>query len=235
MASPDDMNFCFPVPSSLQNDRVKLVPFIPSEHADAFIAVTKDRPELFLYLHWGPFPTAQDFVSTLIDPRIQPDRGIILFAVFDKSTPDAPQLAGIIGLLDTSVANLSTEIGFVVTLPAFQRTHVTANAVGLLLHWTLDTAAEGGLGLRRVAWKANSHNARSVRAAERMGFRREGVLRWDIVLPAWKTEGGNGGGIRAGDAKADCLARDTVVLSLCWDDWEAGARQSVNEIMQRMK
>ncbi|KAJ7234759.1 hypothetical protein B0H12DRAFT_1142452 [Mycena haematopus] len=160
---------------------------------------------------------------------------MVLFAVFDTSKPGAPQLAGIIGLLDTSATNLSTEIGFVITLPDFQRTHVTANAVGLLLRWTLNTSAEGGLGLRRVAWKANAHNTRSVRAAERLGFRQEGVLRWDRVLPALKTEGGNGGGVRAGDPKADCLGRDTVLLSLCWDDWEAGARQSVNEIMQRMK
>ncbi|KAF7369261.1 hypothetical protein MVEN_00253800 [Mycena venus] len=235
MDQPYDVNFCFPVPANLKNDRVGLVPFIPSEHADAFFAAAGIRPELFTYLPWGPFDTAQEFVSTVIEKRIQPDRGMILFAVFDTSTPGKPQLAGIIGLLDTSAANLSTEIGFVITLPQFQRTHVTTNAIGLLLHWTLDASLEGGLGLRRVAWKANAHNTRSVRAAERLGFRQEGVLRWDRVLPAWKTEGGNGGGVRAGDSKPDCRGRDTVLLSLCWDDWEAGARKSVKEIMQRVR
>jgi RimJ/RimL family protein N-acetyltransferase len=180
----------------------------------------------------APFATAQDFVSAIME--IQPDRGVALFAVLDTSSPGAvPQLAGMIGLLATSPTNLSTEIGFVITLPRFQRTHVTSNAVGLLLRWTLEVPAEGGLGLRRVAWRANVHNARSVRAAERLGFRREGVFRWDTVLPAEKIEGGNRGGIRAGDPKPRSLGRDTVFLSLCWDDWEAGARESVNEVMQR--
>jgi RimJ/RimL family protein N-acetyltransferase len=158
---------------------------------------------------------------------------MLLFAVFDTTAPGIPQLAGTIGLLDTSTANLSTEIGFVITFPRFQRTHVTANAAGLLLHWTLDSPAEGGLGLRRVAWKANSLNTRSVRAAERLGFRREAVLRWDRVLPEWKAEGGNGGGVRMGDLKPSCLGRDTMLLSLCWDDWETGARELVNKIMER--
>ncbi|KAF8176347.1 acyl-CoA N-acyltransferase [Mycena galopus ATCC 62051] len=236
MTPPHDVNFCFPIPSNLENGRVKLVPFIPFEHADTFFAAAGPHPDLFAYLPWGPFSSAQDFVSTLIEQRIQPDRGMVLFAVFDTSVSGAePQLAGTIGLLDTSAANLSTEIGFVITLPRFQRTHVTSNAAGLLLQWTLNTSAEGGLGLRRVAWKANAHNTRSVHAAERLGFRQEGVLRWDRVLPAGKTDGGNGGGVRAGDTKPDCLGRDTVLLSLCWDDWEGGARESVEEIMQRRK
>ncbi|KAJ7677905.1 acyl-CoA N-acyltransferase, partial [Mycena polygramma] len=205
----------------------------PSEHAEAFFAIAVPHPELFTYLPAGPFATASDFVSTVFERHVQPNRGIVLFAVFDTTTPDAPQLAGMIGLFNTSAANLSTEIGFVITLPHLQRTHVTTNAAGLLLHWTLDAPADGGLGLRRVAWKANSNNARSVRVAERLGFRREGVLRWDLVLPEWKGETGNGGGVRTGDSMPGCTGRDTVVLSLCWDDWEGGARGLVDGLMQR--
>ncbi|KAJ6606885.1 acyl-CoA N-acyltransferase [Mycena sp. CBHHK59/15] len=221
-------NFCFPVPEQLQNERVKLTPFIPSEHAEPFFAAASTNDNLFAYLPWGPFASAKDFVATVIDGRIQPDPGMLLFAVFT-----ADELAGIIGLLDTSATNLSTEIGFVITLPRFQRTHVTSNAVGLLLHCALDAPAAGGLGLRRVAWKANVANVQSVRAAERMGFRREGVLRWDRVLPPWKTLGGNSSGERAGDPKQGCMGRDTILLSMCWDDWEGGGRDSVDAIMKR--
>ncbi|KAJ6598163.1 acyl-CoA N-acyltransferase [Mycena vulgaris] len=228
MPHPDDPNFCFPIPHQLETDRVKLVPFVPSEHADAFIAAVRGHDEVFAYLPWGPFASADDLLTTLVLGRIQPDRGSVLFAVLDKTAPGAPQLAGTIGFLDTSPANRSTEIGFVITLPRFQRTHVTSGAVGLLLRFALE-----GLGLRRVAWKANAWNARSVRAAERMGFRQEAVLRWDRVLPAWKTEGGNGGGVREGDPRTGCLGRDTVVLSLCWDDWEGGACEAVDAIIER--
>jgi RimJ/RimL family protein N-acetyltransferase len=182
----------------------------------------------------GPFTTAADFVATLITARIQPDPGNVLFAVFDKTAADAPQLAGIIGFLETSAVHLCTEIGFVITLPRFQRAHVTSNAAGLLLRFALEPPAAGGLGLRRVAWTANIHNAGSIRVAERLGFRREGVLRWERVLPTSRTEDvGNGGGARAGDPKHGCLERDTLLLSLCWDDWEGGAGEAVNAIMQR--
>lgn len=180
---------------------------------------------LWAYLPFGPFASTDDLVASLVHGRIRADA---LFAVLDKTAPGAPALAGTIGLLDTSPVNLSTEIGFVITLPAFQRTHVTSSAAGLLLRFALDE-----LRLRRVVWKANSLNVASVRTAERMGFRKEGVLRWDRVLAAGKTEGGNGGGERERDPKPGCLGRDTVLLSLCWDDWEAGAREAVDAIMQR--
>jgi RimJ/RimL family protein N-acetyltransferase len=164
---------------------------------------------------------------------------MVLFAVLNKcvSNPGvlSEELAGIIGFLETSAANLCTEIGFVITFPRFQRTHITSNAIGLLLHFALDLPAAGGLGLRRVAWKANAANAQSVRTAERMGFRKEGVVRWERALPKGKTAGGNAiSGERAsGDPKRECLGRDTVLLSLCWDDWEEGGQEAVDAIMQR--
>ncbi|KAJ7502676.1 hypothetical protein B0H11DRAFT_1799355 [Mycena galericulata] len=246
MANIDmNANFCFPIPQQLQNARVKLVPFNTALHAPAFYAAATN--DVYTYLPWGPFPTPADFISTVIEQRIAPDPGIALFAVLDLESPSSAadgdgELAGTIGLLNTSAPLLSTELGFVITLPRFQRTHVTSNAAGLLLHWLLDPplpggggGGGGGLGLRRVVWKANALNGGSVRAAERMGFRREALMRWDRVLPAWKTEGmgGNGGGVRAGDPREGCFGGDSVVLGLCWDDWEDGGREKVDAIMQR--
>ncbi|KAJ7722896.1 acyl-CoA N-acyltransferase [Mycena maculata] len=201
-------NFCFRLPEQLENERVKLVPFA------------------------GPFATAEDFISTVLEKRIRPDPGIALFAVIDQASAE---LAGTIGVLSTSALHLTSEIGFIITLPRFQRTHVTSNAAGLLLHFLLDVPAAGGLGLRRVAWKANTRNTQSVRAAERLGFRKEGVLRWDRVLPEWKTEamGGNGGAARERDPRPKCLGGDSVVLGLCWDDWEGGVREAVDALMKR--
>ncbi|KAI0739348.1 hypothetical protein C8Q80DRAFT_1198197 [Daedaleopsis nitida] len=50
-----DINFCFPI-RELENDRVKLTPFIPSVHGDAFWAGTRDTPEVYTYLPFGPRP-----------------------------------------------------------------------------------------------------------------------------------------------------------------------------------
>lgn len=46
-------------------------------------------------------------------------------------------MAGVIGLIRSDPTNLSTEIGYVMTFPAFQRTHVTTHAVCLLLRFAL--------------------------------------------------------------------------------------------------
>ncbi|KAK0221352.1 hypothetical protein IW262DRAFT_1373079 [Armillaria fumosa] len=56
-------------------------------------------------------------------------------------------------------------------LPAFQRTHATSNAVGILLNCALNLPADGGLGLRRVVWIAGASNAPSVGTATRTGWR----------------------------------------------------------------
>ena len=84
--------------------------------------------------------------------------------------------------------------------------------------------------------QATAANQASIRLAEKMEFRiMEGTLRWDRVFPPdRKALGvGNGRAIRAGDSKRDCVGRDTVLLSLCWDDWEEGAREQVDMIMAR--
>ncbi|KAH0582377.1 hypothetical protein H2248_010322 [Termitomyces sp. 'cryptogamus'] len=229
-----DINFCFPV-RDLENERLKLTPFIPSKHLDAFFTIPSPSYD---YLPWGPFVTSNQFNTTLIEGRIQPSQGCVLFAIYDKTkasetgNPDG-SLAGVIGLSDTSIAHLRAEVAFVMISPLFQRTHVATNAVGLLLHYALDLPSEGGLGLRRMTWKANPLNAASIKVAERMGFVKEGNLRWDWVLPDGKDSGGNGRDRRMGDPRPDALGRDTVVLGLCWDEWEDFARVRVDEAMAR--
>jgi RimJ/RimL family protein N-acetyltransferase len=235
---PYDINFCFAAPDALENDRVKLVPFIPHVHAEGFFAKVESCPQLFDYLPYGPFNTIEE-LNGLLESRIRQDPASLLFVVYDKtnavcgSTNNDGLLAGCIGFLNSSAENLAVEIGHIVTLPAFQRTHVTSNAIGLLLHYALDPPSAGGLGLRRVAWQSNALNGKSVKAARRMGFKMEGILRWDRALPPGKEEASNGKGERTGDPMPGYVGRDTAMLSLCWDDWEGGAREHVDETMAR--
>lgn len=207
-------------------------------------------PEIFRYLPFGPFQDVDDFLTNLIEARVSKDSGYILFAVYDKtrlaaSTEHLGAFAGLIGLINSSARNLVTEIGFIMILPPFQCTHVASNAVGILLHFALNTPnyysdqvgglADSSLSLRRVVWQTNALNAASVRLAERMGFNKEGMLRWDRVLPLGKGEVGNKIEIRDGDPCKGCVGRDTALLSLCWDDWEKQARERVDEIMKRVR
>ncbi|KXX74380.1 putative N-acetyltransferase YoaA [Madurella mycetomatis] len=189
----------------------------------------------------GPFATKSDFVSQFLVkwPREVP--GWITLAVIDKTRPpsaedDEGELAGMMSYLRTSTTHLSTEIGGIVVLPPYHRTHVTTNAVGLMLQFALGSVQNGGMGLRRVEWQTSTMNIASIRVAERMGFRREAVLRWHFVFPQGTKNNkiGNGRPLPPGSPDGD-LGRDTVVLGLCWDDWEQEAREKVEEAMARTK
>ncbi|KAF9449219.1 acyl-CoA N-acyltransferase [Macrolepiota fuliginosa MF-IS2] len=240
-----DHNFCFPVPSALENDRVKLIPFIPSRHAKPFFDAVLPYPEVFNYLPGGPYATPEEVSTTFFVPVIHKNQGNVLFLLIDKTKKASPSsaqfegedgaIAGHLAYINSSPVNLATEIGWILILPPFQRTHVTSNAVGLMMHYALDLPDRSGLGLRRVCWQANALNLPSRRLAERMGFNLEGILRWDRVLPRNKQEFGNGVKVRDGDSRGeDCVGRDTAMLSHCWDDWESRGRDSVDAIMARV-
>ncbi|KAF5331918.1 hypothetical protein D9611_008911 [Ephemerocybe angulata] len=236
-----DQNFCYPLPKALENDRVKLVPFVPSIHAKEFFDLSSKYSEVYEYLPWGPFKDQDDFES-VFEERFRQNPTWMLFAVFDKTKPSEAfgedgALAGAMGYINSMPVNLATEIGAVIVFPPFQRTHVASNAVGLMLQYALNTPGEGGLGLRRIVWQANYLNKASINLAQRLKFQLEGILRWDRVLPAnlGKELAGNGRGVRAKDPKPDCVGRDTAMLSLCWDDWESGAEEHLAAEMARTK
>jgi len=54
------------------------------------------------------------------------------------------------------------------------------------MHRMLDLPADGGLGLRRCQWRTTTLNKKSEAAALRLGFKEEGVLRAQWVLPEGK-------------------------------------------------
>lgn len=210
------------------------MPSQPALYADAYFKGTQFHPEIYDNIPIGPYSTAEEFVNEVIESRCQPDPGIVIFAIIDKSDEAQPHakvvnnLAGIIGFMNTSKQNASTEIGFAITLPAYQRTHITTHAIGLLLQYALDLPP-AGLGLRRVQWQAGAENLASVRVAEKLGFRKEAFMRWQRAFPAGK-DGKIG---RDGECSetAKKRGRDIVLLAVCWDDWEEKVRGEVTTLI----
>jgi len=245
LKEPYDVNSCVPVPTILENERLAIVPFIPSIHAEPFFDVfKKESAPLMKYL---PVPfggTVKEFIVT-IETRFRRSQASVLFAIIDKTRPPldaypdirpAGQIAGLLGFINASASNLSFEIGPVVILQDFQGTFVSSNAIGLVLKYALDPPSQGGLAYRRVVWCADPRNEKSVVAAEKAGFKKEGILKWNWVLPEGKEgkevntgrlafEAGIGRGLHHG--------RDSVVLSVCWDDWTGGVREIIEERMKR--
>jgi len=230
---PYDINWMMPLhEATLESDRVKLTPFIPSLHAQAYADVLKTDPDLH---RWFPFNLSTlDEIQTMIEFLLRRPPMCIFFAIIDKARGDA--LAGVVALVNTSPANLRTEIAWLVVFPEFRRTYVTDNAVGLLLNYCLELpnpppGRGRGLGFRRVEWAGHTESRSSLSVAERMGFKEECLLRWAWVLP----EGAEGNGIplRDGDPMSTKPGRHTVMFSFCADDWESGGRERVQEMIDR--
>ena len=235
---PYDINFAYPLHlDTLESDSLKLVPFVPAVHAAAYWAhVEPANAHLFRYYPFL-FPSLAATL-TFIELYMRRNPHMIFFAVLDKTRPaqhaegEAGALAGVVGLFHTAPENLATEIGYVLVFPAFQRTHVAKGMIALLLRYLLElpSAPLPGLGFRRVAWSAHPGNTPSIGLAERMGFRREGTLRWTWAMSEAVKENGK-------EAREDALkglrGRDSAVLSVCWDDWEGGVRERVKEVLEK--
>jgi len=234
-SSVQDDNFCFPIPNGLETEKLKLVPFIPSLHAEAIIDATDN--DTWHYLPFGPYASAQDFIDRHYEALIRPDSANTYFVSLDKTKLNSngePTPAGLAGYLYTNPDDLWTEL-FVLVLPQFQRTHVASHMIGLLLQYALNlsTHTTKGLGLRRVQWHANVENKGSIGLAMKMGFKMEGVQRWARVLQPGKEDGSNGRSTRKGDPREECKGRDSASLAICWDDWEEEGKQRVEEILRR--
>lgn len=230
---PYDINWMMPLhETTLESDRVKLTPFIPSLYARSYADQVKAYPDIHRY-----YPvdlTSLDNILTAVETLVRRRPDYILFAIIDKARGDA--FAGLIGLFGASPTNLSVEIAWIVVFPEFRRTYVTSNAVGLALNYCLELPSappeRRGLGFRRVQWSAHPENQPSIALAKRMGFKEEGLLRWTWVLP--QVAEGNGIPLRNGDPKSPSLGRHSAVLSLCADDWENGGREHVRHMIDHL-
>jgi RimJ/RimL family protein N-acetyltransferase len=158
-------------------------------------------------------------------------------------------MAGVIGLLNVDRVHLVGEIGHVVILPPFQRTHVATHANALLLHYCLDLGVmrvwsseyqafvapqasdpkQRPLGLRRLQWQAHHGNLPSQNASQRLGFRAEGIARCQRIL---KTPDGDESG-RPGDG-SEFGSRSSWIGAMTWRDWEeGGVRENIDVLVAR--
>ncbi|KAJ5221512.1 Acyl-CoA N-acyltransferase [Penicillium citrinum] len=235
--------FHFPI-HAISNDRLKLIPFDLDLHLDTFFRRSASHPELYSHMPIGPFDTLADLKGQFLN---QPDNHILsfsnpesfAFAVIDKTRPASAEdpegeLAGTVSFIRTSPVHLCTEIGFIVILPPYQRTHVATNTVGLALKYAFGSTEDGGLGLRRVHWQASTANPASAKLATKMGFEKIGMTPWHMRFVNGKEKGkiGNGREPPPGTDPRD-LWRDTFSFTLAWDNWEAGGKEVAEKAIMK--
>lgn len=197
----------------------------PNIHAPKFFEEIKTNADLLKYVAFPRLDTVEQFIKEAWEP-INANPGECLYAIIDKTSREAGKqngYAGTIALAYTDKTNAITEIGIMI-FRSFQRTHVTTNAIGLLLQYTLDPPSAGGLGLRRVEWRCHSENTASRNVALRMGFEFEGIARWHRAFalgsPVEALEKRNG-------TTGELPGRHTASYSIVWEEWDEKRPQVV--------
>ncbi|HEX5416285.1 MAG TPA: GNAT family protein [Chloroflexota bacterium] len=154
---------------------VRLEPLDPARHGSALYQAAQGSgadPALWDYLSVGPFAGPIEFITYLKECALSRDP--LFFAIVDRRTEAA---VGMLSYLRITPAHGVIEIGHIWFGTSLQRTPGATEAIYLLARHAFDD-----LGYRRLEWKCDSLNARSRRAAERFGFRYEGLFRQHLVV-----------------------------------------------------
>ena len=141
--------------------------------AELYAANSEDRDgRMWTYLPWGPYD-GFDAYRTALEAGLRRE-DFITYAVIDSASGNA---AGVASYLNINPAAGSIEVGGIAYTPALQRKPAGTEAMYLMMRRALEE-----LGYRRYEWKCNALNAPSRAAAQRYGFRFEGIFRQADVV-----------------------------------------------------
>lgn len=164
---------CDAIPHTpMQGRTCDVVPLSP-EHGPALHAgfAADTTGTLWTYMPVGPFATETDYAVWLATACNSQDP--LFFAIIDKAN-NTP--VGVASYLRIQPENGVVEVGYITFSPALQRTPMATEAMYLMMKRVFDE-----LGYRRYEWKCDALNAPSRRAAERLGFRYDGLFRQALV------------------------------------------------------
>ncbi|MEP7058432.1 MAG: GNAT family protein [Caldimonas sp.] len=179
-----------PAPCVLESARVRLEPLQPS-HADDLRAAAADGALWNLRVTSVPAPADTE---AYIETALQGQRAgqMLPFAVRELETD---RIVGSSRYHDIVREVERLEIGYTWYAQSRQRSHVNTECKLLLL-----THAFEELGAQLVGWRTDNFNFASQRAIERLGAKRDGVLRHHAL-------------------RRDGSVRDTVMYSLVAGEW----------------
>jgi RimJ/RimL family protein N-acetyltransferase len=140
--------------------------------ADLFEANRDDRSgRNWTYLSIDAPSTLDDYRAWLT--RVTAGDDPLFHAIVDRTSGRA---VGVVAYLRLDPANGVIEVGHINFSPRLQRTRAATEAMYLMMARVFTE-----LGYRRYEWKCDSRNAPSRAAAQRLGFRFEGIFRQALV------------------------------------------------------
>ena len=183
-----------PERTPLEGRHVRLRPVDPNADAEALYAESHPPdgdPGMWTYLFAGPYPDAAALRDALVGDARSEDPLVLTLVTLPDEHP-----AGIASYMRIKPGHGVIEIGGIWFGASLRQSTAAAEAIYLLAANAFDE-----LGYRRLEWKCDALNRASRRAAERFGFRFEGVFRRHMVI-----KGRN---------------RDTAWYAITDDEWPA--------------
>jgi RimJ/RimL family protein N-acetyltransferase len=178
------------VPVTLERAPVRLVP-LELEHEAGLAAAAADGELWNLRITSVPEPGAtRAYIEAALRMRAEGHR--LAFAVLDSATG---QVIGSSSYHDIVPAVERVEIGYTWYAASRQKSAVNTTAKWLLMRHAFET-----LGARLVGWRTDNYNFASQRAIERLGAKRDGVIRHH-------------------HPRRDGTVRDTVMYSMTAGEW----------------
>jgi len=179
-----------PEPVTLADARLRLEPMAQS-HVAALEAAARDGELWKLRVTSVPAPgETAVYVAAALKGR--EDGHMLPFVVVDAASG---RVIGSTRYHDIVPVVERLEIGYTWYGRSWQRTHVNTTAKLLLMQHAFET-----LGAQLVGWRTDNYNFASQRAIERLGARKDGVLRHHAL-------------------RRDGTVRDTVMYSLAAGEW----------------
>lgn len=151
---------------------------LQASHLGELWDASLDAKQSWSYLRYGPFPTIDALASQIADFSGRAEQPF--WAVRPLSSGAAE---GWLSLCDIYPADAAIEIGSVWFSPRLQRTRASTEAIFLLMKHAFDD-----LGYERLVWRCGALNGPSRRAAERYGFKAEGIWRNAAIVKGWQRD-----------------------------------------------
>jgi RimJ/RimL family protein N-acetyltransferase len=196
-----------PTRERLENDTVILVPLNGELHSTglyhAAAMANNNNQDLFRYMvSFGPFNNKPEMDNYL--KELESKKEIYTWTVFQKSNNE---IIGSVSLVNANELHGKIEIGRIWYNSRYHGTLINTKTLELLLTYIFEK-----LKYRRAAWQCDSNNIKSIKAAEGVGFKKEGIFRNDYMA-----KGNN---------------RDTVWFSIIESEWEY-AKNKINERIRK--
>lgn len=150
---------------------VQIVRAEAARHGASLHAAFGDTPGLWTYMPYGPFESAGAYTDWLAAREGGQDP--LFLALQDRASG---RWGGIASFLRIDPSHGVIEAGHIVFAPAFSQSRAATEAIFLLMAWAF------AAGYRRFEWKCDALNAKSRRAARRLGFTYEGTFRQAVVV-----------------------------------------------------